>query len=249
MSLLQFFLDIGLGLVLGCLGGLFGIGGGLIGIPLLGLWFGLDQHLAQGTALVMVIPNVLLALWRYHQHQRIDLRQALTMAGTGFCAAWLGAQAANLLDAEHMRLAFCGFLLVLALWNGLRLFLRSAPGGELRRPWPWLVPLGVGSGVLGGLFGVGGAVLATPLLTTLFGASQVVAQGLSLALAAPSAAVSLATYAQHGRVDWALGIPLVVGGLLGIGRGVRMAHALPERALGLSFCGFLVLCTLLLLLD
>ncbi|TBW09797.1 sulfite exporter TauE/SafE family protein [Azotobacter chroococcum subsp. isscasi] len=249
MSPLQFLLDIGLGLVLGCLGGLFGIGGGLIAIPVLGLLFGLDQHLAQGSALVMVVPNVLLALRRYHQHNRIDLRHALVMAGTGFCAAWLGAQVANLLDAENMRLAFGGFLLALALWTALRLFLRSAPGGGLRRPWPWLVPLGAGSGVLGGLFGVGGAVLATPLLTTLFGASQVVAQGLSLALAAPSAAVSLATYALHGRVDWLLGIPLAIGGLLSIGWGVRMAHALPERALGLLFCGFLVFCALLLLLD
>ncbi|AJE22175.1 sulfite exporter TauE/SafE family protein [Azotobacter chroococcum] len=249
MSLLQFFLDIGLGLVLGCLGGLFGIGGGLIAIPVLGLLFGLDQHLAQGSALVMVVPNVLLALRRYHQHNRIDPRHALVMAGTGFCAAWLGAQAANLLDAEHMRLAFGGFLLALALWSGLRLFLRSAPGGELRRSWPWLVPLGIGSGTLGGLFGVGGALVATPLLITLFGTSQVVAQGLSLALAAPSTLVSLVTYALHGRVDWLLGISLAIGGLFGVGWGVRMAHALPERALGLLFCGLMSFCALLLLLK
>ncbi|GAB3387786.1 sulfite exporter TauE/SafE family protein [Azotobacter armeniacus] len=249
MSLLQFFLDIGLGLVLGCLGGLFGIGGGLIAIPVLSLLFGLDQHLAQGSALVMVVPNVLLALRRYHQHNRIDLRHALIMAGTGFCAAWLGAKAANLLDAERMRLAFSGFLLALALWSGLRLFLRSVAGGELRWPWPWLVPLGVGSGALGGLFGVGGALVATPLLITLFGTSQVVAQGLSLALAAPSTVVSLVTYALHGRVDWMLGVPLAIGGLLGVGWGVRMAHALPERVLGVLFCGLMVFCALLLLLK
>ena len=53
-----------LGGVLGTLGGLFGIGGGLIAIPVLGVFFGLDQQIAQGTALVMVVPNVMLALWR-----------------------------------------------------------------------------------------------------------------------------------------------------------------------------------------
>ncbi|MFC0708425.1 sulfite exporter TauE/SafE family protein [Azorhizophilus paspali] len=249
MDLLQFLLDIGLGLVLGFLGGLFGIGGGLIAIPVLGLLFGLDQHLAQGSALVMVVPNVLLALRRYHQRNRIDPRHALVMAGSGLCTAWLGAQAANLLDAGHMRQAFCGFLLALATWSGLRLFLRPAPGGELCRPWPWLVPLGMGSGTLGGLFGVGGALVATPLLITLFGASQVVAQGLSLALAAPSTLVSLATYTLHGQVDWMLGISLAIGGLFGVGWGVRLAHALPERALGLLFCGFMSFCALLLLLD
>jgi len=43
--------------------------------------------------------------------------------------------------------------------------------------------------------------------------------------------VSLVTYALHGRVDWMLGISLAIGGLFGVGWGVRMAHALPERAL------------------
>ncbi|HBC02344.1 MAG TPA: hypothetical protein DC032_17700, partial [Pseudomonas sp.] len=65
--LLDIGLNVLLGLALGTLGGLFGIGGGLIAIPVLGVLFGLDQQLAQGTALVMVVPNVLLAIWRYHQ--------------------------------------------------------------------------------------------------------------------------------------------------------------------------------------
>ena len=39
-----------LGAALGTVGGLFGIGGGLIAIPVLGVLFGLDQQIAQGTA-------------------------------------------------------------------------------------------------------------------------------------------------------------------------------------------------------
>ena len=62
--LIDFAMYTALGLALGALGGLFGIGGGLIAIPVLGLWFGLDQQLAQGTALVMAVPNVFLALYR-----------------------------------------------------------------------------------------------------------------------------------------------------------------------------------------
>lgn len=74
-----------------------GRGGGLLPIPALGLLFGLDQQLAQGTALVMVVPNVLLALWRYHQRNRIDWRHALLRrAYTLFlllCAGLLGLRA------------------------------------------------------------------------------------------------------------------------------------------------------------
>lgn len=115
-----------LGLLLWTLGGLFGIGGGLIAIPVPGVLFGLDQQLAQGTSLVMV-PNVLLALWRYHQRNRINPRHAMALACSGFCFAWLGAQVAVLLDAGRMRLAFILFLLV-----------RAACSESMVRSWPRL---------------------------------------------------------------------------------------------------------------
>ena len=247
MDLLVIGLNVLLGMVLGTLGGLFGIGGGLIAIPVVGVLFGLDQQVAQGTALVMVVPNVLLAIWRYHQRNRIDFRHALALGVTSFCFAIAGAAFAVSLDPGRMRIAFVGFLLALAAYTLLRVFLRTQVGStQLRYPWPWLSLLGAGAGALGGLFGVGGAVIATPILTGVFGASQVVAQGLSLSLAAPSTAVTLFTYASHGQVNWALGLPLAAGGLLSISLGVKLAHALPERVLRALFSLFLVLSAVLL---
>ncbi|WP_137971920.1 sulfite exporter TauE/SafE family protein [Pseudomonas sp. F(2018)] len=250
MSPFDLLLNLLLGLVLGTVGGLFGIGGGLVAIPALGVLFGLDQQLAQGTALVMVVPNVVLALWRYNQRNRIEPRHALLLSACGFVCAWLASLYAVELHAESMRLAFVGFLVVLAAYNLARLFMHNAPvSKELRHPWPWLGVLGGAAGALGGLFGVGGAVLAVPVLTNVFGAGQLVAQGLSLALALPSTGVTLLTYAQHDHVDWAMGLPLAVGGLLSISWGVKLAHALPEKVLRGLFCGFLVLCAVLLALE
>lgn len=250
MDVLAVLLNVLLGLVLGTLGGLFGIGGGLIAIPVVGLFFGLDQHLAQGTALVMVVPNVLLAVWRYNQHNRIDLRQAAALAIPGLCGAMLGSRVALHLQAELMRLYFVGFLLLLALYNGYRVIARAAPSGRgLRHGLPALTLLGVVSGIAGGLMAVGSAVVATPVLTALFGASQVVAQGLSLTLALPSTLATLIIYALHGEVDWGLGIPMAVGGLLSISWGVRLAHSLPERILRLGFCLFLLACAVALYVN
>ncbi|CAE6923959.1 putative membrane transporter protein [Pseudomonas marincola] len=241
--MIDFVLNLLLGAALGSLGGLFGIGGGLIAIPAMGVLFGLDQQMAQGTALVMVVPNVLLALWRYHQRNRIDIRHALALAISSFIFALMGANWAVGLDAGRMRLAFVGFLIALALYNLARIYFRPPAGGtELRYPWPWLAALGGGAGLLGGLFGVGGAVLATPVLTSIFGTTQVIAQGLSLALAAPSTGVTLVTYALHDHVDWTLGLPLAIGGLLSISWGVKLAHALPEQVLRGLFAGFLLVC-------
>lgn len=245
--MIEWLLYIVLGAALGTVGGLFGIGGGLIAIPALGVLFGLDQQLAQGTALVMVVPNVLLALWRYNQRNRIELRYALPLSLCSLLFAWLGSIWAVGIDAHSMRLGFVGFLLALVVWNLARMFMRTAPASsQLRYPWPWLGVLGCFAGTMGGLFGVGGAVVATPVLTSVFGTTQVVAQGLSLALAAPSTSVTLLTYGLHHSVDWQMGAVLAVGGLLSISWGVKLAHALPERVLRMMFCGFLVVCAVLL---
>ncbi|WP_371857455.1 sulfite exporter TauE/SafE family protein [Pseudomonas sp. Irchel s3b2] len=245
--MIEFLMYLVFGAALGTLGGLFGIGGGLVAIPLLGVWFGLDQQIAQGTALVMVVPNVMLALWRYHQRNRIEMRHALPLALMGFCFAWIGSIWAVGIDAQTMRLGFVAFLIALSAYNLMRMFTANAPASsQMRYSWPWLGVLGAASGTMGGLFGVGGAVVATPVLTSLFGTTQVVAQGLALALALPSTGVTLATYAVHDQVHWAIGVPLAVGGLMSISWGVRIAHALPERLLRGLFCGFLVVCAVML---
>ncbi|MGV8921540.1 MAG: sulfite exporter TauE/SafE family protein [Pseudomonas sp.] len=247
--MIEIVMFVALGAAMGTLGGLFGIGGGLVAIPALGVLFGLDQQLAQGTALLMVLPNVLLALWRYNQRNRISLRNALMLIIPSFCLAWLTSLWAVRLDAHSMRIGFVVFLVILTLFNLIQMYWRKGNiSPELRHP-QWLWALGVGSGITGGLFGVGGGVIATPILTGVFGASQVVAQGLALALATPSTAITLVTYAVHGHVNWQMGIPLAVGGLASISWGVRLAHSLPERLLRSLFCGFLVICAVVLALK
>jgi uncharacterized membrane protein YfcA len=235
-----------LGAAMGTLGGLFGIGGGLVAIPALGVLFGLDQQLAQGTALLMVLPNVLLALWRYNQRNRISLRNAMMLIIPSFCLAWLTSLWAVRLDPQHMRLAFIAFLILLTVFNLAQMFWRKDKASSELRHVNRLWLLGVGSGITGGLFGVGGGVIATPILTSFFGASQVVAQGLALALATPSTAITLFTYALHDHVNWSMGIPLAVGGLASISWGVKLAHSMPERLLRSLFCGFLVICAVIL---
>lgn len=247
MTVVNFLLDVLLGVVLGTTGGLFGIGGGLIAIPILGLVFGLDQQMAQGTALVMVVPNVVLAVWRYNQHNRIDPRNAAALAVPGCICAYIGSQWAVELPADLMRQGFAGFLLALALYMIYRLLSGRVTGStQLRHGLPALMVLGAVAGIMGGLMAVGSAVVATPGLTGLFGASQVVAQGLSLALALPSTCVTLVVYAWHGQVDWSLGVPLALGGLLSISWGVKLAHTLPERLLRGLFAGFLMICAIAL---
>lgn len=263
--------DLLLGVLLGAVGGLFGIGGGLIAIPVLALGFGLDQQLAQGTALVMIAPNVMLGFWRYKQRNPIDMKDACWLGGAAVGSTWLVAHWATHLDAGRLRWAFAAFLIGLAalLHWGARRRDRAAAGmasGPRRQPLhqtascavplavqpalprPWLGALGLVSGVFSGLFTVGGGLVTVPALTTVFGLrKQTAAQGLSLAAVVPGALVALFTYAMAGQVDWSRGLPLAVGGLLSISWGVALAHRLPERVLGQAFCVLLLVAAAMML--
>ncbi len=248
--------DLSLGVVLGAVGGVFGIGGGLIAIPVLALGFGLDQQLAQGTALVMIAPNVMLGFWRYKQRNPIDLKDACWLGGAAVGSTWLVAHWATHVDAGSLRWAFAAFLLGLAAllsWGARRRERAAVDRGPVASPQAalqrhWLGALGLVSGVFSGLFTVGGGLVTVPALTTLFGVrKQTTAQGLSLAAVVPGALVALCTYAMAGKVDWSRGLPLAMGGLLSISWGVALAHRLPERVLGQAFCALLLVAAAMML--
>jgi uncharacterized membrane protein YfcA len=230
-----------LGGVLGALGGLFGIGGGIIAIPVLGLAFGLNQQHAQGTALVMVVPNVLVGLWGYARRGSVDRRVAILLGACAVPFTYVGALYATRVAGPGLRYGFGAYAAVLALWFAYRTL--SAPKTEAvatpRLAWGWTAVVGALGGILSGVFSVGGAVFAVPFLSLVFAYSQTEAQGLSLALVAPGTIVGIVAYALANDVDWGIGIPLALGGTVCVRYGVALAHRLPERRLRLLFCALL----------
>ena len=242
VSLPELFTSLGLGAALGFFGGMFGVGGGIIAIPLLVLGFGLDQATAQGTALVLMVPNLLIACWRYSQRHPVPLRTALLTGALACLTTWAVAHFATQLAPALMRNVFSVFLLALAL----RLLARkatspSAPVGQASRD-PRLLPLvGLIGGSSMGLLGVGGGLVATPIFNGWFGLRQTAAQSLSLALVAPSSCIALLTYSNAHRVDWALGLPMAAGGLFTVSAGVAVAHRLPEKQMQAAFAWMLLL--------
>ena len=238
-----------LGVLSGLFGGLFGIGGGVLAIPLLGIFCGLHQQMAQGTVLIMVAPNVLFGFWGYRRRVGVDLRIAATLGISALLATYPAARFATGLDPHGLRLAFAAFLAILAMLIAYRS--RRALAITPARPplaWGWTVLVGVAGGIVSGFFGVGGAFIAPPLLTAFFGVRQVEAQGLGLALVAPAGIIALLTYAEAGQVDWLVGIPLGLGGIAAISTGVAFASRLPERRMRLAFCGLLLVTAVLLAL-
>lgn len=230
----ELLLTLALGAGLGFFGGLFGIGGGIIAIPLLVLGFGMEQPLAQGTALVLMVPNLLIGWWRYNQRHPLAWRHALLIGVSATLTTWLVAHFATQLDPRILRWLFSLFIGLLAL----RLLIRNhrrAEVGERPLQVSALPLVGMLGGGTMGLLGIGGGLIAIPFLTGWLGQRQTVAQSLSLALAVPSSIIALLTYAGAGRVDWSLGLPLAVGGLFTVSAGVALAHRLPEKRMRAAF--------------
>lgn len=130
-------------------------------------------------------------------------------------------------------------LLAVRLWRTAQQH-HQAPQDERRLNLRMLPLVGMVGGCSMGLLGIGGGLMAGPLLSGWMGQRQTTAQGLSLALVAPSSVVALATYAGAHRVDWALGVPMALGGVLTVSAGVALAHRLPEKPMRLSFAAILM---------
>lgn len=230
---------LALGALLGFLGGLFGIGGGIIAIPFLALAFDMEQALAQGTSLAMMVPILLVGWWRYSQRHPIPWRTASLIGLLASLTTWLVAYVATSLNPLMLRTAFALFLLVLALMMFAN---RKKPATQetICHVNPRFMPLvGIVGGACMGLLGVGGGLLATPMFTSLFAQRQTVAQSLSLTLVTPCSIIALITYGSAQRVEWPVGLPMAIGGLITVSSGVALAHRLPERTMKNAFAGMI----------
>ncbi len=106
------------GIAGGIASGMFGIGGGIILVPIFGLLLGFDQHKAQGTSLVALIPPTgLLAVLAYAKAGYVSwLTGALLIPGL-FLGGIFGAKIAKRIEPRRMRQVFAVLLFLLGAWQ------------------------------------------------------------------------------------------------------------------------------------
>jgi uncharacterized membrane protein YfcA len=94
-----------IGLVAGVLAGLLGVGGGVVLVPALVLMLGFDQHVAQGTSLVVIVPAALAGSTVNYRRGRFRLLDAALLVAGGLAGAAIGSSLAlGLQDASLRRL-------------------------------------------------------------------------------------------------------------------------------------------------
>jgi uncharacterized membrane protein YfcA len=233
---------------------LFGVGGGVILLPLLRLFLGLRQHQAQGLTLAaLLLPGGLPAMLHYHRRGITIPWVLVTVMILGFLpGVWAGARFACRLPDGPLRWGFVGFLLLLAAWTALpgakRARIEPGPSGTPKPSGPaapmWQgAVVGVIGGVASGLFGIGGGVVMIPLLVLWLRLPQLQAQLVSLAVMIPPIRLpGLLVYA-HGWHDfpWVVLYGLAGGFVLGTYLGARLAIGLPSRFLSRGFSCLMLL--------
>lgn len=132
MTAEQILILVAVGTVGGVLAGLLGIGGGVLMVPAMVLLLDYDQHLAQGTSLLAILPAAVMGTWVSHGADRFRVKDAVVLALGGIVGATIGGLTALSLDGVALRALFAVFLSA----SGVRMMLNGwrARGFDARSP-------------------------------------------------------------------------------------------------------------------
>jgi uncharacterized membrane protein YfcA len=229
------------GAVAGIAGGCFGVGGGVVMIPILTGALALTQHQAHGTSLAVMGITALVSILVYAAHGNVAWLTALLIAVTSVATARYGARLAKRTPAGRLTRIFAAFLVVVAarlLWrapHGLEPAVHAGAASVV-----FLLALGLAVGLLAGYMGVGGGILIVPALTLLVGMPQQLAQGTSLAVILAAAPAGALEHARHGNVVGGLVPMLAVGAAAGGVLASFLVQGLPSAVLARAFAFFLL---------
>ncbi|HEX4011583.1 MAG TPA: sulfite exporter TauE/SafE family protein [Solirubrobacteraceae bacterium] len=186
-----------------------------------------------GTAIVTHVATGALGTVAYHRSGQLrepgTRRIARILAIVAVVGAPLGVVANGLVSGG----AFGVLLAVVVGVTGVLVWLRqraapAAPGRAGPPPAALIAAIGLGVSIVAGLFGLGGPMLAVPLLV-LAGTPVLRALGAAQAQSVVIAAAGTIGYLIHGSIDWPLAAVVGVPELCGVLVGHRVAHAVPTR--------------------
>ena len=169
MPIAHIFILLGTGVGVGFASGLLGLGGGFIMIPVqyllftnMGMSTDIAMKMAFGTSLLVILPTVASGAWRHHKKGAVRWKAAIIMGSCGFVAAFGGATLATHLPGAVLKIVFGAVVLA----SGIRMLISKPMESEQEMknsPWlwaAWAIPIGL----VTGMTGLGGGVVAVPVM-------------------------------------------------------------------------------------
>lgn len=230
-----------IGAAAGFFGGLVGLGGGIVMIPLLTRVAGFSQRRAHGTSLAALIFTGIAGAATYSISGEVDFLAAGALAVAAVITAGMGARFAHHLPAEKLKRYF-GFLqLAVAALLIAKPWLIQGGVPPVWEKTLWLLAAGLFTGFLSGMMGVGGGSIMVPAMVLLAGMGQHIAQGSSLLAMVPAGIAGAAAHWRLGNVEGDALWGLLPGITLGAFAGGMAAVAMNADWLRWIFAGTLLL--------
>jgi uncharacterized protein len=123
-----------IGLAGGVIAGLLGVGGGVLFVPGLVIFLGLDQHHAEATSLLAIVPVALLGTYRQDRYGNVQRADALLLGLFSLAGAAAGVALANALTGAVLRDAFAALMVLVALQLVHRTLNGRGGAGKTGRP-------------------------------------------------------------------------------------------------------------------
>lgn len=229
MTVLSTLILLLLGFLAGSLGAIVGIGGGIIIIPVLALYFHLPFPQAIGASLVSVIATSTATSSVHVERHVTDMKLGLTLELSTTIGAALAALMAHSVNHKVLALLFIAFL-VYSVLSLLRRAWRSRsekieteiPAYTVRR-YPLGLAASLIAGAFSGLLGVGGGPIKVPVMYLFMGVPLRVATATSNFMMGVTAATSAYIYCGRGDIRLDVVVPLVLGVFSGSMLGARLA--------------------------
>lgn len=104
------------GIGAGVIGGMFGVGGGIVIVPVLIFFLGYSQQMAQGTSIAtLLFPIGFLAAYNYHKSGYVNWKFAIIIAFTFVIGGYVGSKIAISLDQKLLKRIYAVFMLFVAI--------------------------------------------------------------------------------------------------------------------------------------
>jgi uncharacterized membrane protein YfcA len=249
----------------GFLGSILGLGGGIIVIPALTLWFHIDIRYAIGASIVSVIATSSGAGASYVRERMTNLRVAMVLELATTTGALSGAYLAGRLGGRWLYVLFG----VVMAYSSLMMFRkRNTEVAGASRPAPWAdrlrlhasyfdeqlgreVSYRVAStriglalmyiaGMISGLLGIGSGALKVPAMDLAMGLPIKVSTATSNFMIGVTAAASAGVYFARGDIDPFVAAPVAIGVLLGAAMGSRSLSRLKGSTIRRLFVVLLI---------
>ncbi len=255
------------GLLAGVIAGLMGLGGGILFVPVLLMFFqsaGIENPVlwTVGTSLICNFVAALSSSYKHYQMDNIFLKESLLVGVFGVAGTYVGRLIVT--SPHYQEQEFTIFFSLILLYSAYHFFRRKNSDiktARMVKPMVWYhgLMIGFAAGLLAPLAGVGGGLILIPAMSVVLSYSfkkLVSISSFSIVLITLSGSLQFALISHEmssysgfhlGFIDFGVALPLIVSSIFGARYGVKLLANVRLRTLELIFGALLILVILRLI--